>query len=463
MIMQSRIYQLNTTFAQNQRIDTMKFDELNLNNPLLNALKDLGYVHPTTIQHKGFPVIMSGRDVMGIAQTGTGKTLAYLLPILRQWEFSKAKTLKVLIIVPTRELVVQVVEVAKQLSAYMSVTVGGIYGGVNIKPQMDMTSAGVDILIATPGRLLDLALRGSVKLKTVKRLVIDEVDEMLNLGFRYQLTTVLNLLPPKRQNLMFSATITEEVEALIKDYFNGPIKIEAAPTGTPLDNIAQSGYHLPNFYTKVNMLEHLLSNAAEFKKVLVFTATKKLADQVHENIEGKFAGEIGLIHSNKSQNNRFDTVNKFQDGSYRALIATDIIARGLDISEVSHVINFDMPEEPENYIHRIGRTGRADKEGIAISFITPKEEEYQAAIETLMNYKIPMQPVPETLEISTELTQDEMPKLLPNIQDKFAKREETGGAFHEKIEKNKKVNAPVRRAERLRLKYGKPKKRKPKK
>ncbi len=435
----------------------MRFDELNLNRPLLNALEELGYVTPTTIQHKGFPVIMSGRDVVGIAQTGTGKTMAYLLPCLRQWEFSKNKVLKVLVLVPTRELVVQVVESAKNLSKYMSVRIEGVYGGVNMKPQMALVNEGVDILVATPGRLLDLILNGTVNLKTVKRLIIDEVDEMLGLGFKYQLTTVLNLLPERRQNLMFSATITDDVEALINHYFNGPVKIEAAPTGTPLDNIKQIGYELPNFYTKVNMLEMLLADTVEYKKVLVFAATKKLADQLYEQIGGKFPDQIGVIHSNKSQNNRFDTVKKFQSGEYRVLIATDIIARGLDISEVSHVINFDTPDEAENYIHRIGRTGRADKEGIAITFITPKEAEFKSAIETLMNTSIPMLEVPSTLEMVDKLTPDEMPKnLVKNIQDKFERKEPTG-AFHEKLEKNKKVNAPVSRGEKLKLKYGKPK------
>jgi ATP-dependent RNA helicase RhlE len=436
----------------------MKFDELNLNRPLLNALEELGYVNPTTKQQKGFPVIMSGRDVVGIAQTGTGKTMAYLLPCLRQWEFSKNKVLKVLILVPTRELAVQVADVAKKLSTYMSVKVEAVYGGVNMKPQMALLSGGVDILVATPGRLVDLVLNGTVNLKTVKRLVIDEVDEMLGLGFKHQLTTILNLLPERKQNLMFSATITDDVEALIAHYFNGPVKIEAAPAGTPLDNIKQTGYELPNFYTKVNMLELLLADQVEFKKVLVFAATKKLADQLYEQIGEKFKGQVGVIHSNKSQNNRFDTVKKFQSGEYRVLIATDIIARGLDIAEVSHVINFDTPDEAENYIHRIGRTGRADKEGISITFITPKEEPFKVAIETLMNTKIPLQATPPELEIVDKLTQDEMPKnLVMNIQDKFERKEKPTGAFHEKSEKNKKVNAPVSRGEKLKLKYGKPK------
>lgn len=441
----------------------MTFEDLNLNKPLLNALADLKYTKPTTIQHKAFPVVMSGRDVVGIAQTGTGKTLSYLLPALRQWEFSKDAVPRILVMVPTRELVTQVVETAQQLSKYMSVKVVGVYGGTNIKTQMAALYEGADIVVGTPGRIFDLALNGSLKMKSIKKLVIDEVDEMLSLGFRYQLTNILTLLPQKRQNLMFSATLTDDVEALINDFFNAPEKIEAAPAGSPLENIAQSAYEVPNFNTKINLLEMLLANDAEMKKVLVFTATKKMADDVYELIAPKFEGKIGVIHSNKSQNNRFDTVEKFQDGSYRALIATDIIARGLDISEVSHVINFDVPDVPESYIHRIGRTGRADKKGISITFASPREDEFRTAIENLMNYKIPVVPNPEGLEISDVLTRDEMPNNeTRNIQDKF-KIPEQGVAFHEKLAKNKKVNMHMTRAEKLKLKYGKPKKRKPKK
>lgn len=441
----------------------MTFEDLNLNKPLLNALADLKYTHPTTIQHKAFPVVMSGRDIVGIAQTGTGKTLSYLLPAMRQWEFSKDAVPKILIMVPTRELVAQVVETAQQISKYMSVKTVGVYGGTNIKTQMAALYQGADIVVGTPGRVFDLALNGSLKMKSIKKLVIDEVDEMLSLGFRYQLTNILTLLPQKRQNLMFSATMTEDVEALINDFFNKPEKIEAAPAGSPLENISQTAYEVPNFNTKINLLELLLNTDAEMKKVLVFTATKKMADDVYELIAPKFAGKIGVIHSNKSQNNRFDTVEKFQNNNYRALIATDIIARGLDISEVSHVINFDVPDVPESYIHRIGRTGRADKKGISITFISTREEEYRVAIEGLMNYKIPVLPNPEELEVSDVLTKDEMPNTeTKNIQDKF-KIPTQGIAFHEKSKKNMKENMHMTRGEKLKLKYGKPKKRKPKK
>jgi len=435
----------------------MTFDELNINTPLLRALDELGYINPTTIQHKVFPVVMSGRDVCGIAQTGTGKTFSYLLPCLKQWKFSKDKSPQILVVVPTRELVAQVVEAAKSLTTYMSVRVVGVYGGVSINTQSIDLEQGADVLVATPGRLYDLAMNGAFKTKTIKRVVIDEVDEMLNLGFRTQLKNILDLLPQKRQNLMFSATITEDVELLMDTYFNNPVRVEAAPTGTPLENIIQTGYAVPNFYTKVNLLELLLTEDATMTKVLVFAATKSLADELYAQLEPKFPGVVGVIHSNKEQNHRFNTVKKFHEGNYRFIIATDIVARGIDIAEVTHVINFDTPEVPENYIHRIGRTGRADKKGIAITFITEKEKSVQEAIETLMKYKIPMLPLPEHLEISDVLTDDEKPKVhMKIIQFKVPKKEDVGPAFHEKSAKNQKVNFIVRKKDRMMKKYGKP-------
>lgn len=438
----------------------MTFEELNLNTPLLNALADMGYTMPTTIQRKAFPVIMSGRDVCGIAQTGTGKTLAYLLPCLRSIKYSKERTPQLLIIVPTRELVVQVAEQVKKLGAYLTLEVAAVYGGANIRPQRAIVEAGVDIVVATPGRLLDLVYDGSLKMKSIKKLVIDEVDEMLNLGFRTQLNNLLTLLPPKRQNLLFSATITPEVEALMDTYFNQPERIEAAPTGTPLENINQQGYKVPNFYTKVNLLKHLLDNNADMTKVLVFVASKRLADHLYEELLEQHADKMGVIHSNKEQNHRFNTVNRFHDGSYRFIIATDIVARGLDIAEVTHVINFDIPDVPENYIHRIGRTGRADKQGIAIAFFTEKEEKNLQAIEELMKYKVPVAELPADLDISDVLTEDEKPKYIMKTDIlKPLKREERGAAFHEKSAKNSKVNVKVRHADKMKKKYGKPKSR----
>jgi ATP-dependent RNA helicase RhlE len=436
----------------------MTFSDFNLNKPLQDALTTLGFQNPTSIQQKVFSVIMSGRDVCGIAQTGTGKTFAYLLPCLRQLTFSKTRTPQLLIIVPTRELVAQVVQSVKELTTYMTLQTVGIYGGVNINTQRAEVEKGTDIVVATPGRLYDLALNGALRLNAVKKLVIDEVDEMLNLGFRTQLRNILDLLPAKRQNLLFSATITEEVETLMNTYFNNPVRIEAAPTGTPVENIDQKAYEVPNFYTKVNLLEWLLSHNAEMTRVLIFVATKQLADQLYAQLTEKFPGKTGVIHSNKDQNYRFNTVNKFKSGEYHFVIATDIIARGLDVAEVSHVINFDIPEVPENYIHRIGRTGRADQKGIAISFITEREKENQTGIQDLMNYSIPIIPLPEDLEISDVLTEDEKPKVYTKVIPlNIPKPEFAGGAFHEKLEKNKKVNVIVSHADRMKKKYGKPK------
>lgn len=442
----------------------MTFEDLNLTKPLLRALSEAGYTTPTAIQQKVFSVMMSGKDVCGIAQTGTGKTFAYLLPTLRQVEYAKDRLPQLLVLVPTRELVVQVVEEVRKLAAYLTLEVVGVYGGGNIKVQMAELKTGADVVVATPGRLFDLAMNGSLKTKSIKKLVIDEVDEMLNLGFRTQLKNILDLLPQRRQNLLFSATITPEVEALMKTYFNDPVRIEAAPVGTPLENIEQQAYNVPNFYTKVNLLDLLLDQNEDMSKVLIFVATKRLADQLYGQLELGYLNKIGVIHSNKDQNHRFNTIRQFHAGNYRILIATDIIARGLDVAEVSHVFNFDIPEVPENYIHRIGRTGRADRKGIAISFITEREKPFQEQIEELMDFQIPMLPLPENLKISEILTPDEEPKFnMKNIEMKRPKREDVGPAFHEKIAKNKKVNVRRDYAQEKMIKYGRPIKRSGKK
>jgi ATP-dependent RNA helicase RhlE len=439
-------------------MQSLSFKDLKLNNFLQRALDDMGYTTPTTIQEKGYSVMMSGRDVVGIAQTGTGKTLAYLLPSLMQWKFNKDKTPQILVIVPTRELVLQVVEEVKQLTKYMSVDVIGVYGGTNINTQKQLVKNGMDVLVATPGRLLDLALTSVLNLKSIKKLVIDEVDEMLNLGFRPQLGRVLDLMAVKRQNLMFSATLTEEVEVFINLHFNNPIKIEAAPTGTPLDSIEQSAFEVPNFNTKVNLLKLMLQTNEDMRKVLVFVSTINLADQLFDLMNEDFEHEVGIIHSKKSQLSRFEAVKLFKDGKHRLLIASDLVARGIDIAEVSHVINFDTPAISENYMHRIGRTGRADKKGQAITFITPQDAEAIEQIETLMNRKIALQTLPESLTIATVLIPEEMPVVrMRNTLGKLPKKIEAGPSFHEKSLKNQKTNQKVSRGESQRSKYGKPK------
>jgi len=418
------------------------FNDLNLNKPLLQALTDLEFEYPTPIQAKAFPIIMSGRDAVGIAQTGTGKTLAYLLPILRQLTFSNQRDARVLILVPTRELVVQVVGEIKKLTKHSNFRVGGVYGGTNVNTQKQLIHDGLDIIVATPGRLLDLILSGVLRFKSIQKLVIDEVDEMLNLGFRTQIINLLEKIPTKRQNLMFSATLTPDVQQLIQEFFKDPVMIEIAAHGTPIEKIIQQAYHVPNFITKADLLEHLLKGNSDMNKVLVFVSTKKLADRLYEQMVIKFPKQTGVIHSNKSQNYRLNVLKQFTEGEIRMLIATDIIARGLDISDVSHVINFDMPEVPADYIHRIGRTGRADKEGVAISFVNEIEQEYQMAIEKLMNRQIPHIETPIEVIESNIFSEEERPTRLFDIdylqQDK--KKPKLNSAFHEKKKKNTKIN-----------------------
>jgi ATP-dependent RNA helicase RhlE len=416
------------------------FRDLDLPKSLQKAIDELGFENPTPIQVKSMPVITSGRDMMGIAQTGTGKTFAYLMPILKQWKFAKTDTPRVVIIVPTRELVVQVAEEVEKLTKYMSVRVLGVYGGVNINTQKTRVYEGVDILVATPGRLMDLALDNVVRFDEVQKLVIDEFDEILNLGFRFQITSILSMMKAKRQNILFSATMTDEVDEMINDYFDFPEEVTLAPSGTPIEKITQIGYHLPNFLTKVNLLKQLLTEDESMTRILVFVNNKITANLVAEQLEEAFPGQFGVIHSNKSQNYRLQTMASFQAGEIRGIVTTDVMARGLDISDITHVVNMEFPEVPEQYIHRIGRTGRADKTGIALSFIAPKEQDIQIEAELLMEKEIEIYPLPENLEIAEKLLEFEKTRHKVKQLLKRPKVEKTGEAFHEKKEKNKKVN-----------------------
>ena len=421
------------------KIKPMTFESFNLPKSLQKAVDALGFTTPTPIQQRAFSVVMSGRDVMGIAQTGTGKTLAYLLPLFKQYKFTPTETPKIVILVPTRELVVQVVEEVEKLTQFMSVRTLGIYGGVNINTQKTAVYQGIDVLVGTPGRVMDLALDNVIRFDETQKLVIDEFDEILNLGFRPQVTSILAMMRTKRQNILFSATMTDEVDEMLEDYFDFPEEVSLAPSGTPLEQIEQWSYQVPNFNTKINLLKHLLETDESIERILVFVNNKKIADMLHERIDADFPEQFGVIHSNKSQNYRLNTMATFQRGALRGIITTDIMARGLDISNISHVVNFEMPETPEQYIHRIGRTGRADATGTAISFVTPREEDLKIESEMLMDREIDILPLPESIEISTLLIGPEKEKEKVKFLMKKPKISESG-AFHEKSAKNKKVN-----------------------
>lgn len=417
------------------------FDDFKISTPLRNAIDELGFVTPTPIQSKSFPVVLSGKDMVGIAQTGTGKTFAYMLPILQMLPFSKEIHPRVLVLVPTRELVVQVVEEIEKFGKYASVRVIGVYGGTNMNRQKEALAMGEDIVVATPGRLYDLALCQALKLKSIKKLVIDEVDVMLDLGFRFQLTNIMDLLPERRQNIMFSATMTEGVDKLIQDFFIAPKKVTVAVSGTPLDNISQTCYAVPNFYTKVNLLLNLLIDQNQYHKVLVFVSNKKDADRLFEALDEDFGSETCVIHSNKTQNYRLRSIRQFDEGDNRILVTTDVMARGLDLEKISHVINFDTPVFPENYMHRIGRTGRAEEQGNSLLLFTQKEAEAKENIEALMDIKITEIELPENIEIATRLTPAETPKVIERDNpNKRPEGEDIGSGFHEKKEKNKRTN-----------------------
>ncbi|MCZ8169953.1 DEAD/DEAH box helicase [Flavobacterium sp.] len=415
------------------------FETLQLPKALQKAIDEMGLTQPTPIQQRAFPVISSGRDVIGIAQTGTGKTLAYLLPVLKPWKFMASETPRVVILVPTRELVVQITEVVTQLTQYMSIRTLGVYGGVNINTQKKAVYEGVDILVGTPGRIMDLALDNVVRFDTLQKLIIDEFDEILNLGFRAQVTAILSMMRQKRQNILFSATMTDEVDAMLDEYFDFPEEVSLAPSGTPLEKIEQYVYRVPNFLTKLNLLKQLLHSDPSMERILIFANNKKSVDLIAQALEPDFPEQLGIIHSNKSQNYRLNTMASFQKGELRGLVTTDVMARGLDISDITHVINFEMTESPEQYIHRIGRTGRADKSGIAISFISPREEEIQLEAEMLMEKELTLLPFPEEIEVVNRLLEFEKDKKKIKFLLKRPKLE-GGTAFQEKKDKNKKVN-----------------------
>ena len=436
------------------------FQQLKIKKQLKNAIDDLGFGKLTPIQEASYSPILAGSDFVGIAQTGTGKTMAYLMPILQDLKYSEQQHPRVLILAPTRELVIQIVKEIEKLTPYLSVRTLGVYGGSNnISSQKRDVVEGQDIIVGTPRRLYDLVLSNVLRLKSIKKLVIDEVDIMLDFGYKRQLEDIFDHLPTKRQNILFSATMTTFVDELMNDFLIKPVKKTIAVSGTPLKSISQEAYAVPNFYTKTNLLNQLLLDKESHHKVLVFVATKVNADRLSEllNLES----EVAIIHSSKEQNHRTKSIEKFEDGTSRVLIATDVIARGIDIDKISTVISFDTPFYPENYMHRIGRTGRAEQKGKAILFFTEKENELKKAIEDLMKYSIPLLELPQEVEISSQLTPEEKNKPIAHKEIILKKiSQESGASFHEKLSKNKKQNIkrkslkerfkkPIRRGDKI--------------
>ena len=429
------------------------FTDLNLNKPLLNALQDLGLEHATGIQHKVFSTAMSGKDLCGVAQTGTGKTLAYLLPLLRMWSYSKDKLPQYLILVPTVEMVAQVAEVARSLSTYLSFDIIEIHGGVNPKIFIKALEGGCDMIVATPGRCLDLLQMGSLKAKNIKKVVLDEYDLMLDLGFKPQIEQIFAKLPAKRQHLLFSATYAEDISEWSDEYFIEPRIIEDLPDAVP-ENLSQTAYILPNFLSKINLLDLLLVNDAHIEKTLIFTSKKEMADLILEKLTERGIENIDIIHGNKSYNRRKESIENFKNGESKILIASDIASRGLDIKDISHVINMDVPWPAEDYIHRVGRTARNGQTGIAISMVSTLENDKWIEVQASLGITVQEKELPHFLELSDELLPFEIPvsKLKNTYKTTIV---ESGPAFHDKIAKNLKVNVRRNIEKEKKLKYGK--------
>lgn len=414
----------------------MAFTDLNISKQILDALAEAGFEEPTPIQREAFPVIRSGKDMIGIARTGTGKTLAYLIPILMKLHYAQGKYPRAIVVVPTRELVVQVCESVELLTEYMDIRCVGIYGGTNIRTQQNAVYEGVDLLVATPGRFMDIYMNGMLRTPLVKTVVVDEADRLMDLGFMPQLRSILEVIPEKHQTLLFSATFSAAVTALASEFMVAPVKVEVAPQATPVDTVLQLRYDVPNIMTKINLLKLLLADKEEYSRVMVFTESKKNADRITDKLADYWKDELSVIHSNKTQNTRLNALRAFREGRSRIMIASDVAARGIDIQDVSHVVNFDIPALPEEYVHRIGRTARAGKEGVAISLVSPKEEERIEMIEQLIGQKIELQALPERLEISDVLLDEEKIQTANIIYQKG--RPKGGGAFHARSAKNSK-------------------------
>jgi ATP-dependent RNA helicase RhlE len=375
-----------------------RFDQLKLNKQILNAISEAGYLEPSPIQKKAIPLVLAGHDVLGIAQTGTGKTAAFVLPLLMKLKYAKDKSPRALILAPTRELAIQIDENIKKYTTYLDIRHTAIYGGTGAKIQIETVENGIDILTATPGRFMDIYLRGVINTKQINTLVIDEADKMMDMGFMPQIRQILEVIPVKRQNLLFSATMPENVLKLSEEFLEFPVKVEVTPQASVVDTITQRIYEVPNFLTKINLLGELLSQE-EFSRVIIFVRTKTNADNVYKFILRKISDSVRVIHGNKAQNTRLNSINDFKNGDVKVLVATDVAARGIDVTLVRHVINFDVPIIYEDYVHRIGRTGRANNQGIAITFVNEAEKHHIGEIEKIIDKKINNFPIPEGVVI----------------------------------------------------------------
>ncbi len=409
----------------------LTFASLGIAEPILRALSGENYTHPTPIQAKAIPVLLAGRDLLGIAQTGTGKTAAFAIPLMQRLSIGhvppQAKQARALILAPTRELAVQIEQSFRTYGRFLNLRMAVILGGVNQSGQVRATARGVDILVATPGRLLDLVQQKHVRLDAVTSFIVDEADRMLDMGFIRDVRKLVAFLPKQRQSMLFSATMPDDIARLVHEMMHNPERIEVAPQGRTADRITQKLYFVPA-QQKRQLLGELLKDVS-LNRVIVFTRTKHGANKVAEYL-GRTGEVAEAIHGNKSQNARQRALEMFRSGKARVLVATDIAARGIDIDDISHVVNFEMPNEPESYVHRIGRTARAGGEGVAISFCDASERGFLRDIERLIRTKIEV--VAHDLPELTQEQRLQMEALRPPHGHRHGKPHGHKGADHKR-------------------------------
>jgi ATP-dependent RNA helicase RhlE len=413
-------------------IITEGFAAFGLNKQLTDAIGEQGWTNPSPVQTKTIPLIKSGKDVLGIAQTGTGKSAAFLIPLIAKLHYPQGEHTRALILAPTKELVAQLLLHFESLNRYTGLRALSLVGGIGIQAQLREIKAGNDLAIATPGRFLELYHTNEWKLKEIRTLVIDEADRMMDMGFMPQIRKILELIPRKRQNLLFSATFPDKVEILSREFLEFPEKVEISPSATPAETIEQVVYKTPNFQTKLNLLLHLLKGRKEDEAVLVFVKTKKHATDIGRFLQRKLSDEVAFLHANKGTNTRLAAVESLHEGRTRVLVSTDVASRGLDVASISLVVNFDLPVQYEDYVHRIGRTGRALRKGKAVSFVNAPDELHLQRTEKLIRMSIPVLKVPRDLlvEETPFEEQQEMDRKL-DAQRKKADPD-FKGAFHEK-------------------------------
>ncbi len=413
----------------------MTFSDLKVTRQYLDALEDMGIFEPTEIQSKAIPRIRAGQDVIGIAQTGTGKTLAFLLPLMAMLSHAQGQGPRCVILTPAKELALQIAKVAKRLAARTDLRVEVVYGGVGHRAQQARLEEGCDLVVATPGRFMELYLRQAFQTGSIAHLVLDEADRMMDLGFMPQLRKLLEILPTKRQNLLFSATYPPKTEAMAGEFLLWPTRVEASPQSTPVETVIQSGYRADNFGTKLNLLSSLLNALPEDTQALLFVREKDQAERIGQRIAQAVSPSVRTLHANKGQNSRIHAMDQFKEGELRFLVATDVASRGIDVPQLDLVINVTVPRDPHDYIHRIGRTGRAKREGRAITMIDPSERAALQRIEGLLGTTLSIAPLPE--DITVESTPKWEAQAMARAVDREKRKADPNfkGAFHEKKRK----------------------------